>query len=300
MWAMRSWKTDVTWRRLGFDFELYSQDCLGRWLVKKIFCMFFWLALFGTTTSCGDKNLFTDAAKKDTDAALAEDARKLNSTGDFDGAIAKFGLMSTGFRTSNEMTKLLASAYAGKCGFNFLNFFEAIKDSSSDSLFMLTMRAFKDVAVDPSSCTQAQATIQTLVPDPNDSDRQLFMALLGFAKMGTYLRARVDVDQDGNVDDVANACKETILANNDVREVFTGLGLVLDNLASLAAVASGGDTAEKMAELKTKCTENGVNCAFTNPNDIDDNAVLALRTLIDTQEFGVGDCIDDPFVTCCP
>ncbi len=267
--------------------------------------MYSLLLFFLVNSSCGDKNLFTGAATKDTDAALAEDARKLNNDGDFEAALSKFELMSEDYRTQAKIVELWASVYAGKCGFNFLSFFSALSESNSDSIFLKSMRAFTEVAVDPPACRLAQSKMASLGNvAARTSDQNLFLALLGFAKIGTNLRAKNDIDQDGNVDDLAAACTDTKLTDAEVREVFTGLGLVLENIVGLGS-ALGGESGDSQVvtdvnNLNATCVAAGADCTLTNPSQIDSNAVLAFRKVIDTQSFGIGDCTDDPILTCCP
>ncbi len=261
----------------------------------------FILPLLLTISSCGDKNVFTDAAKKDTDLALREDAEKYINSGDYVAGIAKIDAMSESYGARSDMLTLKASAYAGLCGFNFLDFISALENNTSDALFLMSMRQFQTKAVVPVACAVAQATMERIgTVATRDANQNLFMALLGFAKMGTILRDKADADMDGAVDDVDNACKDTVLTGDDVRTVVTGLGLVLENIAALSAVLSGGSAVTDLESLQTKCNEASVSCTITDPTQIDDTAVAGFRTLIDTSAFGIGDCTDDPFITCCP
>ena len=260
---------------------------------------FILIFIFFMTSSCA--NILEPAADKNTDEALYEEALKLNNQKSYDASIAKFEALSASFLSQTEVREAYASALAGKCGLDFLTYIQDLgnADLGSTSLFRWFSNAFVGVSVSPEHCLSAQEQMMLIgaTAAERNAGQNLFMAVLGMVKIGTYLRNKADVDGtgslgDGTIDASFDICLPAQFSNDEIRGVITGLGLVLENIGSL----SSSDVTAGLGAISTTC---GATCNITDPDNIDDTAVGVFRTILDTQDTGVGTCTDDPFVTCC-
>lgn len=244
---------------------------------------------------CGG-NLFQLTAKKDTSEAIYQDARTALNSLDYDTAISKITELQTKDSTfylrceKVDGIKIcpredLAGAYASKCGLNFVSFVSSLT-SSSGSPFLFFMQKFKSIAVSPSNCYEAQKVIETFAASSSGrtSEQNLFMAILGMAKMGTYLREVADVDQDGSTDATFDSCSSSKISDNSLRHVISGMGLVIDNLAAVSAVLSGNSSA--LTDLDTIKTACGSACAITDPNSSSYNSTV-VRNLLKSSDKGI-------------
>ncbi len=256
-------------------------------------------------TSCGG-NLYNDISTKDSAAALLEDAKNYLDGQDYSSAITKllemkashleaYNACVTADGVRNCPREILAGAYAGRCGFNFLTFIGSI-GSSSGAVFKFLMNTFTDVTVAPDDCYEAQKVIETIGTGSDlTSDQQIFMALLGMAKMGIYLRNDADSNQDGTADAAFDSCDPTKLPEAHVKQVITGLGLFLTYSASLS---TGGSATDDLSDISAIC---GASCNITDPTNpaLDSTVTDSFRDIIKSLQYGIETC--DPLLpTCCP
>jgi len=96
------------------------------------------LAALGIFILASCSNIYEPASNKTTYQAMKEEAQKANNSSSFATAIADLIAMQTQFPneyaadySTNQL--LLASAYAGQCGFGFGSFFSTISGSSPGS-----------------------------------------------------------------------------------------------------------------------------------------------------------------------
>ncbi len=248
-------------------------------------------------------NIYTDISNKSTEQALLEDAVKAINKGDYDGAIAYLGRITSSFRHEAKVSKTAAAAYAGKCGLNFFDMITTISTATSDTPLMMLMKAFQTVTVTPASCDTAQTELESkygTVSAARPTDINLFMAILGMAKMGTYLRSLADTDQNAIVDaGFADACAAGTITDANTKEVGTGLGLLLDNISSLTAAVAGNGAITALAALQAAC---GASCVITDINSASWTVpnIKVIRSAIKSNTFGIQNCANAPFVTCCP
>lgn len=247
-------------------------------------------------SSCGG-NLFQMTAKKDTSEAIYQDSRNALNNLDYDTAITKILELQTkdaafyarcekvdGFKICPRED--LAGAYASKCGLNFVTFVSALSDSSG-SPFLYFMKKFQSVTVSPSNCYEAQKVIETFgtTSATRTTEQNLFMAVLGMAKIGTYLRDVADTNQDGTTDATFDACADVSISDDYLRQVMSGMGLVIDNLTALTAVLSGNSSA--LTDLEAIRATCGATCAITDPNGAAFDETVT-RILLKTTDQGVG------------
>ncbi len=268
---------------------------------------------FGTTlgTSCGSNNIYKGFSKQDSDKALLIDAKQLINKADYDGALTKLNAITTSFRESAD-TKISfyethAAASAGKCGLDFVAFTTSF--SGSSNLVTKTRDAFLNRTVLASACDDAQADMEAIGTNTQrDSNQNFFMAVLGLAKMGTYLRAASDFDNNGLADPGWSGCSvdytapptQTGISDADVAEVLTGMGLLLDNIAAIGANVAGLDaTAVTNFDASCKTLTGLPSCSFTHTSDITAPVVKAFRKFIDSTTDGIGNCAHQAGGVCC-
>lgn len=265
----------------------------------------FVLCLLPMITSCGG-NLYNDISTKDSAAALLEDAKNLLDSQDYSTAITKllemknshsqeYLICNTEDGVRNCPREVLAGAYAGRCGFNFLTFVGSLGNSSG-AVFKFLMNSFTDATVSPDDCYEAQKVIETIGTGTQlTSDQQIFMALLGMAKMGIYLRNDADTNQDGATDGTFDSCDSSKLSDAHVKQVITGLGLFL---TYSAALSTGGSATSDLTDLSGIC---GAACSITDPSSssLDSTVTDSFRDIIKSLQYGIESC--DPLLpTCCP
>lgn len=265
---------------------------------KYALILFYFIAV-----GCGG-NLFQLTAKKDTSESIYQDARSALNSLDYDTAIAKLVELQTkdnAFYVRCEKVdgvkicprEDLAGAYASKCGLNFVTFISSLT-SSSGSPFLFFMQKFQTITVSPANCYEAQKVIESFGASSAErtSEQNLFMAILGMAKIGTYLRDVADINQDGTTDTDYDSCSSDVdaatqpqgISEDYLRHVISGMGLVIDNLAAVSAVLSGGSSAlTDLQAIKDTC---GAACVITDPNSASFNATVT-RNLLKSSDKGV-------------
>lgn len=261
--------------------------------------------LFVITSSCGG-NLYNEISSKSSPDALFIDAKNALNDLDYTTAISKISqLQSSNLEYYNTCSTVdgvrkcpretLAGAYAGRCGFSFLSFIASIA-SSSGAVFSFLMNSFTNITVIPSDCYNAQLVIESIGTSTTlTSDQKIFMALLGMAKIGIYLRKYADANQDGVTDAGFDACSTTSISDADVKQVITGMGLFL---TYSAALSTSGSATSDLSSISAVC---GAACNITDPNSasLDATVVNTFRDIIASQQYGVGNC--NPLLpTCCP
>lgn len=256
---------------------------------------------------CGG-NIFQLTAKKDTSEAIYQDARNALNKSELDVAITNLMTLSTKdpvfYLRCEKIDGIkicpredLAGAFASKCGLDFVNFVSSLANSSG-SVFLFFMKKFQNVTVYPEFCYEAQKVIETfgVLSGSRTSEQNLFMAILGMAKMGTYLRSAADTNQDGEVDSLYNSCESASISTDYLRQVISGMGLVIDNLAAISAVQSGNSSAlTDLDSIKNTC---GSTCSITDPNSSSFNETV-VRVLLRSSDKGMEPNSGCTFPLCC-
>ncbi|UOF01089.1 outer membrane protein assembly factor BamD [Bdellovibrio reynosensis] len=287
--------------------------------VKRIFIIFLSAVL---TTSCGDPNLLTEFSETDSDEALWVDAKKHIDDLEWDSAIDIIeNQLSAGYQERIDVKEGLAGAYVGKCGLTFLEIVSGMTDAPSSNLFEYFMGIFKDMELEPEHCETAIEIIQGLgTVSQRTQDQNLFLAILGIARLGVTLSYKLDqVDHDGQMDANSNVCNDHsggqlspwpmpvyqfmprqtpvpahYLNDADMRKIVSGFGLIIENLAALtAAIGNDSDTITALDDFKADCQEasGDVACDITDPDDVDDALMkYAFRVFMDTSDVGFGTC----------
>lgn len=274
---------------------------------KKI--KFLILAPLAWLSSCGDNAFEPYAQNSTTDEAVLYDVETLMNDQDYAGVISKIGDQSAAFKARTDVMEYLTEAYLGKCGFQFLDFFSDFGGVSDTQLFRKFTFAFSGRTISPSDCYTAQLKAEEL--SSSSEKKTMLLLFVGMAKFGTYLRASLDVDGSaGNGNGVAekSACTTANISDANMKQVVTGLGLILQNFAGLIGDLLGADTSTAITTFLTDCEAalGAGNCSITDPtvagfnNDVDtdlngsndaNSKVLAFRAMIDASStMGVGTC----------
>jgi hypothetical protein len=275
--------------------------------MRKRFLLTLLLTAF-LSNSCGD-NVFKDLSTKDSAAALYEDAQKLATQQQYDLAYAKLSQISTqypSYASSDSFKITTAGVQAGQCGLNFINFIQGLSSASGTAVFTILMQAFTGIVVNPQKCVDSQATMATLSTLGND--QLLFLAILGMTKVGTYVHDRADrtaTTGDGVVDAGFSACttttSSTTLDDNDMKQVVTGFGLILQNIAVVGGSFASSGASGSMTAINAFCASAGISCVITDPTLVNAQTIRVFRRLLDSSAYGVGSCdISGAPLGCCP
>lgn len=270
------------------------------------------LSLLSFFSLLGCANVFESMADKTSDEAILEDARKKMNDGEWSSALEKFASLTDSTKSKPDVIEQWATAYAGKCGLDFIAYFGDLSEASltGSTIFKYLMNAWTGDVVDPASCTLAHDKMEesSVNPSERSSDQNLFMAVLGMVKIGVYLRTNLDVDGTGNLGDNTaekNPCSTTDLSDANLNEVVTGLGLVTTNLTYLTNVLPAGSVTSALSDLDTICDSFGSACGRTDPATVTSSDRDAFRDLLKTNSsnttapVGVGDCSDALVAPCC-
>lgn len=257
------------------------------------------ISLLSLNLSCS-VNVLETFADKTTDQAYYYDAMELINKGDYDGALAKIALIKGSLATDRTVVSLKASAYAGKCGLSFLNFVEALQNMGTSSLFQVFLTNFSagsTTRID--ACVTAEDLVESIgTVSERNSDENMLLVLISFAKIGNILALYADGDDNATVDTNYDSCPvggsrvAGSLTDADVRQVGTGLTLAIENITAVSSTVNLGSSA--LASVSAACTAlGGINpaynfCAITNPASFTAQQLKAIRGLITETNDGIG------------
>jgi hypothetical protein len=267
---------------------------LQRWFVSAMIS-----AIVLTNVSC--YNAFYGTSSKTTDAAVYEDAIKALNNLEYDRAIAYFESLGPEYLSKTEVRMNRAGALAGKCGFNFINYFTQLSTPITGSTFLGLMNQWRTTSTNANAansdlrqyCVEAENIVKAITPTVTlrDPSQSLFLFLLGLAKMGIYLKETADPTGTGTGQwsvtlPTDGACSSTNISKAAVREIVAGLGMAFLNLTNIASVVSGANI--DTAALTTACSVIVPSpCGIENASDVTDDMVKATRTLLNFSATGV-------------
>ena len=250
--------------------------------------------------SCGG-NFFEGMSGKTSHAAVIEEVRNLVNDLEFSEAVDVIEANTDLVITDRGDMMLFASAYAGDCGLTFAEIFDSLATATGSPMNFM-MSAFTTKAVVPDHCYQAQLWIERIgAAGVRTTNENIAMFLIGMAKIGTYLRNRADADRDGTVDGTFDSCDNTDLPRDEVKQVVSGFGLLIENVAALGTNISGS-LSGSVTSINAVCVGLGLTCNVTDPTAISDGDADSFRDAIkssSTTMIGIETC--DPLTTlCCP
>jgi hypothetical protein len=111
-------------------------------MTKFVFGLVFSVSLLAGCSA----NFLKELADKNSDDAIIYDAQKAVNELNYDSAIDLLTVkLSAVGKTKVLARETLASAYAGKCGLNFIDFVDGLASATSGSAFVLVSSAFVGV-----------------------------------------------------------------------------------------------------------------------------------------------------------
>lgn len=263
--------------------------------MKKLILLLPTLILFGCS-----KNLFDEIANKDTnDAKYFEAKQKINSRS-YGEAIDLLESIEPSYLQVRERIPVYASAYAGRCGLEFLTLLDSIQNSPGvGTIFTLLMGAFPGaLATNVQDCLRSQNIVESIGDQTvRNGDENLFLAFNSLAKIGVILSSLADADDDGTADGSFDQCNDTDFPDEMVRELGAGIGLTI---ASLAAIGTSyiDDATQEVQDLCDQHPDLNVFCQSTDPNGFSANEVQALRIAIGSSDLGIDSCSGNDFADC--
>lgn len=259
--------------------------------MKRNFLYLTILALF--MNSCGP-NVLSGLGSQTSDEYYLEEATKANNAQNYDYALdVLLNKLSAGAQARASTKELLASAYAGKCGFNFVDYVDGLANSTG-SPFNMVMQPFVQVAADPSYCLLALQTIDTIgTPSQRTTNQNTFSAITGLVLMGISLRAYADKDgTDNNGDglmDVNNmVCQAGQISDDQMNDIIVGYGYFVTNFAYIGAML--GNATSGLDDSISMCTSTpGADCDVTDKASVTSQTRDVMRRLLNTTNYGIGD-----------
>ncbi len=271
------------------------------------FFKIFILSLISLLQLSCSQNLFSDLGSKSTDEALFVEAQSAVNKQEYQFAIDIITLkMSSSFQLKTPSRQLLAGAYAGKCGLNFLSYVDSISHATSTSAFVLVSIPFVQRVSVPDSCLDALKVMEAIGPSTSRTVTQnAFAAIVGMSLMGTATRVYTDalpVNGDGTQDAVGISCT---LTDAQINNVVLGFGFMVQNFPYLSTDQLGSSSTP-LTDVINKCAalSGGASCNITNVADITTPIRDAFRRLMNTVEYGVGTVVTNgnpvAIATACP
>lgn len=241
-------------------------------------------------SSCN--NAMSGLGSQTSDDYFIIEATKANNAQNFDGAI---NILTTKLSASGKATaqakELLASAYAGKCGLNFINYTTALASSTTGTAFQIAMKPFIGVAVQPAYCLQSLQTMDTIgAPAQRTANENTFAAITGLVMMGASLRSYADplpvaTNGDGVVD--VNIC--TNITDNQMNDIIVGYGYFTTNFSYVPSSLIGTSSFGSLTTSVNLCNSvSGAQCAETNKANVTAVTRAFMRDLINTVQYGIG------------
>lgn len=258
--------------------------------IKKMIIYSIHILIFSIIVSSCTNNILSEFGSKSSDDALLFDAETAINAQSYDEAvdIITQRVSATGQLTA-KARELLASAYAGQCGLNFIEYTTGLADATSGSTFTLVSAPFVGKAVSPNSCLLSLQTLDLLGTNAQRTASQnSFAAVVGMVLMGSSTRLYTDdnpANGDGSEDAPNSSCS---LTNAQMDNIILGYAYMAQNFAALSGQI-GNSSSTTVSDSITICnTIAGGACSNTDPAQISDLMRDTMRDLMNTSQYGVG------------
>lgn len=260
--------------------------------------------------NCGQHNFLEEFGKKDTNEALFYEAKLSIDAGNYSDAISAFESMTSDYKSQRDIAIWHASAYAGRCGLDYLALLKSLDDIGTDTLFTFLMKSYSGgTSTNIDDCESAEAIIKGIGDAAaRTTDENMLMIFLSFAKVGQILSVHGDTDNNDTADSTFNACDATDISDDQVTGVGTGVANMMTSLSAISGDSTVGS--DQLTSAEGACsdmeTEMGGVYAFcnnTNKSDFDTaEEIKGVRTLIkEDSAIGLGaDCNGDVSACKCP
>lgn len=248
------------------------------------------VALLALIAGCSG-NLYGELADKDADTALIFDAKTALNNQNYDDAISLINnQVSASGQLRTEAREVLAGAYAGKCGLNFIDYIDRLVNATTGTAFELAAAPFIGLTVDPSYCLLSLNTLELIGPTATrTTDQNIFASIVGMVLMGTATRVATDTtpaNGDGVPDSPNISCA---LTNSQVDQIVLGYGHMSKNFGALTSAQLGSSSGAAFSDSIAACTAvAGSSCEITDPAQITPLIRNTIRDLMNTAEYGIG------------
>lgn len=251
------------------------------------------------------KNAFEEASVKNSNEGYYFDAQQFINSRDYDSAITKLNALTPEFKARRDVTVIIASAYAGRCGLDFLSLAKSISDNPSMRIFPVLLQNFKLATTGSiADCNQAETWMRTLAPTNNFAsmtpDEAAFLAMVSLSKIGATLGTYADLDDDGVADVGFDSCNTTQLPDLRTRNLAVSLNIAAAALSASGA-AVGGSTFTSLSSACASFPAGTSFCGIYDPTALTVNQVKVFNGLVKAQDIaGVGTCPDTTQNCTCP
>ncbi|HEX4925080.1 MAG TPA: hypothetical protein VFV50_13390 [Bdellovibrionales bacterium] len=260
----------------------------------------FALLLFLCPPLMSCSNLFTDLSDRDSNKAKLYDAKRALDRSDWTVAIEKLNSLSSTYLLRRDVRAMLASAYAGRCGMDFLNLVDAISNNTDPAatLFKTLMATMTD-ATDASiiDCYTAESTLNSIgVASDRTVDENLLMAFVQFGKIGAILNFLADVDGNNEFSTPGDAafdpCQNTSLPESDTatskasaNQLVASLAILIEALEATSSTIAQDDLGDLQAICDQAGTVNDI-CSATDASAVTTDQRRTIRAIIRGNEVG--------------
>ena len=276
-------------------------------------CLYFGIVLAILFSIGCSTNILESFADTQSDEALLFRAKTKINSGDYDTALTYFTSMSAEFLTRRDVIAVRASAYAGKCGLNFLSLVNGLSNMGSTRLFVLLMQQYTGgTTTTRDACITAETLMQTISTSyaSRTSDENLFLSLIDLTKMGNVFARLADANSDDALDAGFDACDGTDLPDADVREIGTAINLMRTSLSGVSGTTFGSFASSVnsicaswpggMLASYNFCVDGSNNAIFTG-STFTANQLKGIRSLVnENSAVGLGSCTGDITACACP
>lgn len=277
----------------------------------KTLFLFMVLVVF-TTTSCS-VNILQEFGDPETDRAKFYDAEDAINEGAYDTAITLITSMTASFQARADVIELHASAYAGRCGLDFLTFANTTLANMGTARLLLYLMQNRNGATTTmqADCQQAISLIESIgaTAATRTDDQNLLLAVVSLFQVGTIVNIYGDTNDDGTADWNSAApndsCESAAISDSDVGQVGASLVRAINSISALSSQTVGG---EQLADINSVCTSLASPpisdtdiCTKTDPTTFDGTELRAFRTLLrENSSIGTGSCAGDVSTCLCP
>lgn len=250
----------------------------------------FLIILFFNLFSCQDNVLITSSTVEKNDEYYYNQAMDQLNDLQFDQTISTITLqLSPSYQVLPKTRELLSSAYAGKCGLNFIDYTYDLSQQTTGGIFQILMNPFVQKTIAPVECVQSLAIMNQIGTSAQRTVNQnLFTAVVGMVLSGSSLRSNADFAPalgDGSKD--IDVCVG--LSDAQIDEVILGFGHMVDNFTYLESSLIGGYSLNGISEVVDMCTLlSGGSCAITQSSQITPVMRAFMRDLLNTSDYGIG------------
>jgi hypothetical protein len=247
-------------------------------------------------TGCSE-NLFDEIADKDTNEAIFFDAQQQLNSRNYSAAISLLSSLDPAFLANRNRIPIHASAYAGRCGLDFLVLLDTLSNTPPGATVLSTLMAGFPAATKTGGgghedCTLATDLLLGIGDETvRNGDENLLMAFSSLAKIGAILSAFADTDDDGVADAAFDICvdDDDNLPEARVRDVGASFATAILSLGAVGTSYVDDSVASIQAICDFDPSLAGL-CTKTDPSTFTGPEVQALRYAIGSSDFGVDRC----------